>query len=187
MKARNLYAYSIMRLSVPDDKILDVCNDIKEQYTSGVTAFPLFLMSLVPEGNPVENKAEKLAQKYLKFKNILDEMGVPSGILVQSLMGHGWALGKRPPYQLHVGMMDGIVKEQMCPLDEGFQKYVFNTIVTLAKTNPKTIMMDDDLRLITRPGRGCLCPLHLNELNEYLGENLTREEYAEIFDLEYII
>ena len=182
MKARNLYAYSIMRLSVLDDKILEVCNDIKEQYDSGITACPLFLMSLVPEGNPVENKAEKLALKYLKFKNILDEMGVPSGILVQSLMGHGWALGKRPPYQLHVGMTDGIVKEQMCPLDEGFQNYVFNTIVTLAKTNPKTIMMDDDLRLITRSGRGCLCPLHLNELNEYLGENLTREEYAEIFD-----
>ena len=60
----NLYAYSIMRLSVPDDKILDVCNDIKEQYTTGVTACPFFLMSLVPEGNPVENKAEKLAQKW---------------------------------------------------------------------------------------------------------------------------
>ncbi len=88
-------------------------------------------MSLVPEGNPVQNKAEKLAQKYLKFKNILDEMGVPSGILVQSLIGHGWTLGERPPYQLHVCMTDGTVKERMCPLDKGFKQYVYDTIVTL--------------------------------------------------------
>ncbi len=177
---RNLYAYSIMRLSVDDDKILDVCEDIKNQYESGVTSCPLFLMSLVPEGNPVKNKPQILTDKYLKFKKILDEMGVPSGILVQSLLGHGWVLGEHPPYQLHVGMQDGKEYDVLCPLDEGFKRYVYDALVTLAKANPKTIMIDDDLRILTKPGKGCLCPLHLKKLNEVLGENLTREEFVEI-------
>ena len=169
-----------MRLSVDDDNILEVCNDVKNQYETGVTSCPLFLMSLVPEGNPVQNKAQILSEKYLKFKRILDEMGVPSGILVQSLLGHGWTLGEKPPFQLHVGMQDGKEYNVMCTLDEGFKKYAYDTIVTLAKTNPSTIMIDDDLRILTKGGKGCLCPLHLKKLNQTLGENLTREEFVEI-------
>ncbi len=42
-------------------------------------------------------------------------------------------------------------------------------------------MIDDDLRVLERSGDGCLCHLHLKKLNDILGENLTREQYAEIF------
>ena len=40
----SLYSYSIMRLNVPDDKILSVCEDIKQQYLQGISSCPLFSM-----------------------------------------------------------------------------------------------------------------------------------------------
>lgn len=99
-----LLLYSVMPL---DEEHLDeICEDIRQQYTSGVTTCPLFMMTLVPEGNPPVNKAKNMCQRYAKFRDKLSAMGIPSGVLVQASIGHGWVLSEMFPYQRYVNLTD---------------------------------------------------------------------------------
>ena len=50
-----MYNYSMMPLVT--DHFDEMVEDIKEQYRRGVTTCPLFIMTLVPEGDPVWDKA----------------------------------------------------------------------------------------------------------------------------------
>ena len=69
----SLYSYSIMRLNVPDDKILSVCEDIQQQYLLGISSCPLFSMTLTPEDNPPVDKAKIFCEQYKLFKDKLDK------------------------------------------------------------------------------------------------------------------
>ena len=66
------HLFSIMGLHT--DHVQEICEDIKNQYESGVTSCALFNMTLVPEGNPPKDKAKFLTDKYMLFKEKLDEM-----------------------------------------------------------------------------------------------------------------
>ena len=63
----SLYSYSIMRLNVPDEQILSVCEDIKQQYLQGISSCPLFSMTLVPEGKTPMDKVYKTCAKWGVF------------------------------------------------------------------------------------------------------------------------
>lgn len=90
---KELLTYSIMSLDTSHlENIDEICQDIRWQYENGVSSCPLFSMTLVPEGNPVVDKAKILTEKYMQFKERLDKMGIPSGILMQATIGHGWTL-----------------------------------------------------------------------------------------------
>ena len=154
----------------------EICLDIKEQIDSGVCECPLFSMTLCPEGNPPADKASILADKYSMFKSRLDEMGLPSGILVQASVGHGWILGEMFPYQPHVNFTDGKAVRSACPMDRGFKDYIRGVLITLAGTHPDTIMIDDDFRTIWFKGEGCSCPLHMELFNKMAGTSLTDRE-----------
>lgn len=52
-----MYNYSIISLDHMDN-IDEVCQDIKEQYEKGVSSCALFCFKLVPEGDPLIDKAE---------------------------------------------------------------------------------------------------------------------------------
>ena len=156
MAKSKLYSYSIMPLDTAH--LEEICQDVKYQYENGVSSCPLFSMTLVPEGNPPAPKAEILCEKYKLFKKRLDDMGIPSGILVQATVGHGWILGELFPYQPHVNFTDGKAVRSVCPCDEGFKDYIYNVMVTVAKAQPDTVMVDDDFRTIWYKGEGCCCP-----------------------------
>lgn len=174
-----MYNYSIMHLDT--DHLDEICNDIKYQYENGITDCALFMMTLMPEGTPVVPKAEQLGAKYALFRDRLSADGVPSGILVQATIGHGYSLNERAPFQRYVQLTDGTEIDVACPFDEGFQEYVSHVMEVLAAHHPKVIMVDDDFRLICRNGKGCACPLHLAEINRRAGLSLTREElYAHV-------
>lgn len=169
-----LYSYSIMNL---DTAHLDeICEDIKNQVESKVAYCPLFSMTLVPEGNPPIDKAAILCEKYKLFKEKLDAMNIPSGILVQASIGHGWVLSEMFPYQRYTNFNDGMETYSVCPYDEGFGEYIYKALQTIARSAPDCIMIDDDLRLIYRMGEGCACPIHMKRFNELAGTSLTREE-----------
>lgn len=173
-----LYSYTIMPLFL--EHLEEICQDIKMQVDSGIANCALFCMTLVPEGNPPADKAKILCEKYAKFKKRLDKMGIKSGILVQATVGHGWILGEMFPYQTHVNFTDGTPTRVACPCDEGFKKYLYNAIKTVAQAGPETIMIDDDFRLIWFKGEGCACPLHMARFNERAGTELSRQELWEI-------
>ena len=174
----SLHLYSIMPLNL--DHLDEICQDIYEQYINGVTTCALFSMTLVPEGDPVVDKAKILCDKYLIFKDKLDKLGVPSGVLVQASIGHGYKLSQKFPYQSVVTLNSGEEIYTACPFDKGFREYAFNMMATIAKTNPSHIMLDDDFRLVARMGKGCGCPLHMARFNELAGTNFTREEFWNI-------
>ncbi len=174
MRNKVLYNYSIMVLDT--EHLDEICEDIRYQYENGVTSCALFCMTLVPEGTPPVNKAKILCEKYAVFKERLDSMDVPNGVLVQASIGHGWILSRIFPYQKYVGLVDNKECHVVCPYDDGFQEYIYDTLKTIASYNPHHIMIDDDLRLIFRDGGGCLCPLHLKRFNELANTNFTQDE-----------
>ncbi len=172
-----LHLYTIMPLDL--EHIDEICEDIKLQYETGVASCPLFKCTLVPEGNPPKDKATDLCNIYDKFKEKLDAMGIPSGILVQATIGHGWALSEMFPYQQYIDFNGGAARNTVCPTDEGFKEYVRHCFTVIAQHKPHHIMLDDDFRLLFRPGNGCGCPEHMRRFNEAAGTSFTREELWE--------
>jgi len=162
------------------DHIDEVCDDIRQQYESGVTSCALFYGPLVPSGTPVVDKAKILCEKYDLFKEKLSRYGVSTGILVQATIGHGYSLGGLSPYQQYINLSDGGKAHTYCPYDEGFKEYIYNAMRTVALHKPDCIMVDDDFRLITRWGKGCACPLHLKRINELAKTDYSREELKEV-------
>ena len=169
--------YSIMRLD--REYFAEYCDDIERQVRDGITTMPLFCVTLTPEGDPAIDKAELCMQIYEQYKRELDARGVPSGVLIQASIGHGWVLDEASAFQKYVGLRDGRTVEVCCPLDEGFRRYIRRAACRIAAAHPAHIMLDDDFRLIGRPGRGCACPLHLARLEALSGQKLTREGLLE--------
>ncbi len=178
MKRNFLHTYTIMNLDVAH--LEKICQDIKEQYESGVASCALFSMTLVPEGNPPANKVDSLCKKYMQFKNRLAEMGLKCGVLVQASVGHGWVVGEMFPYQSHVNFCDGAATRAVCPCDTGFKEYIYNVMATIASCEPDHIMIDDDFRTIWSKGEGCACPLHMDLFNKRANTALSDRELWEI-------
>lgn len=173
-----MYNFTIMGLDT--GHIDEICEDIKEQYRSGIASCALFMMKLAPDGNPPINMAEKLCRKYDLFRNKLAESNVPSGILVQNSIWLGnTQSGEDAPFQKFIGLTDGRQQPLVCPYDDEIQKYFYNTFRTLAQHKPDHIMLDDDFRLISRAGGGCACALHIKRFNELAGTDFEREELLE--------
>ncbi len=175
MVSDKLHLYSIVSLNT--DHLEEICQDIRFQYENGITTCPLFCMTLSPEGDPVTDKAAILAEKYRLFRSRLTELGVPSGILVQASIGHGYMPGKPAPFQRYTGFQNGIQTYTVCPLDEDFRAYIRRAMSDIAREKPVCIMVDDDFRLMNhRPGNGCACPLHMERYSRISGETITRQE-----------
>lgn len=173
-----LRLYSIMPLDT--EHMDEVCEDIRLQYETGVSNCPLFCMTLVPEGDPPADKVGKYCAKYALFKERLDKMGIPSGVLVQASIGHGWVLGEMFPFQQYTKLTDGETVSVVCPFDKDFHDHLRHMFSTIAAHKPSTVMVDDDFRLMERPFMGCACPLHMAEFNRLAGTSMTREELWEI-------
>ena len=178
MKKTSLHSYTIMNLD--KSHLEEICQDIKYQYENGIASCALFCMTLVPEGNPPANKVTPLCERYAEFRDRLNEMGIPNGVLVQASVGHGWVLGELFPYQQHTNFTDGVKTRVVCPLDNGFKDYIYNALKTIASYSPDHIMIDDDFRTIWYKGEGCACPLHMELFNKMAETSLSRDELWEI-------
>lgn len=155
----------------------ELAADAEKLINTGVCTDIACIMTLVPEGNPPENKAQILGDHYIAFRNAYKGDLTRLGILAQATIGHGYVPDEPSPYQKIV-RPDGSPAYQMCPLDMAFQDYIRETIRHLASLQPAFIMIDDDYRLLT--GRnGCFCPLHLAETGRRLGRAVTREGLIE--------
>ena len=172
--------YSIMPLF--ENRAKEIADDIERQYKDGIATEALFSMTLVPEGDPVVNKAKILTEKFTKIASVLRERGHNAGILAQATIGHGYKLGKRAPFQHLVTLEEGTTTFRVCPYDEGFRSYIKDAMATLASAKPTSIMVDDDMRLFASPKRGCSCPLHLAEISKRAGRKIDREELYRILD-----
>ena len=166
--------YTIVALDV--SHLEEICLDVKEQYEKGIATMALFMIKLVPEGNPVIDKASLEAEKFILFRNRLAELGCTAGILVQCTIGHGYPLNQMFPFQRVVNLSDGKEQNVVCPADEEARRHFEEQFAILAQTRPAVIMVDDDFRLMYRGGSGCACPLHMEAIHRRLGKKVGREE-----------
>ena len=169
-----MFSYSIMKFMPGHEE--EVCLDIVRQYDAGIADVALFSVALPPEDTPQIPKAELFAEEYVRYRDRLKKMGKECGILAQATIGHGYKMAKPMPFTKYFGIFDDQEKFTSCPLDDGFCEYIKNSMATLAKAEPKVIMVDDDFRLFFRPGRGCACRLHMKRLSEVLDREITRDE-----------
>lgn len=130
--------------------------------------------TLVPEGDPVVDKAALLAPRFRKMHELLKGSGVKEGILLQATMGHGWTPDS-PAKGQKVLRGSGSEMYKFCPLDETFLAYIRSQAKTIGELRPDFFMVDDDTRLITGVG-GCFCPLHLKAISERAGRVFTTRE-----------
>ena len=95
-----------------------------------------------------------------------------------------WTFGfqEKIPFH-HMTLLKGNVNDDdtmACPLDKDFLAFSHSYIRDIAGTGVDIIMFDDDFRYgILGDTPGCLCPLHVAQINGIVGEELTREELAE--------
>ena len=113
------HLYSIMPLDTAH--LEEICLDIKEQCEKGIATCALFMFKLVPEGNPLINKAKIQGEKYRLFRDRLKEMGLECGILVQCTIGHGYPLNEPNRLTRCVNLHDGAPQYVTCPYDVDFQ------------------------------------------------------------------
>ncbi len=171
-----LYNYTVTPLK--KDNFEERVNDIINLYRNNVSIMPLFCMTLVPEGNPVWDKAGPLVELYKNYKEKLDKEGVPSGILVQASLGHAYEIEPNP-FTKYENLTDGEQVFVCCAEDDAFIEHFKGVLKTIAKAGPKVIMLDDDFRMSVRPGMGCVCPLHLAEFNRRSGLDFTKDQLRE--------
>lgn len=166
------HVYSIMPLA--EDHFEERVADLVDQYRRRITSCPLFVMTLQPEGDPVIDKAEGFSRIYARYRDALAAEGVPSGVLVQSSLGHSGAITPAP-FQRMVGFSDGVTVNAYCPLDPRTVEYLAAAIGRVAREHPRVIMLDDDFRVMMRPHEGCACPLHMAAFNRENGTDMSRE------------
>ena len=178
--SKKLITYSIMMTQINNDsQIYEICNDIENQYKNGVCNLAVFFVRINPDSVPIKDKLSYYLNNYKIIKVELDKRGLKSGILVQSTIGHG-AYKTEVPFTEYVRFTDGKGDGIVCPLDSDFQQYVYDCYVKIASCHPSAILLDDDFRLIHRPGKGCACKNHMARFNKVAGTNLSREELYNI-------
>lgn len=111
------HLYTIMPLDT--EHVDEICEDIRWQYENGVADCALFMIKLVPEGEPVIDKATIECEKYARFSTKLAAMGLSCGVLVQCTIGHGYALNQLSPFQRLVQLTDGELTYVACPAAYG--------------------------------------------------------------------
>ncbi len=171
-----LLSYGVTPLK--EDHFEERCADITDQVKNGTITLPLFIMALVPEGNPVWDKASNMIKLYDRYRDVLQKQGINCGILVQASLGHGYPLTENP-FQRYVNLTDGKEQFVCCPEDDAFIEHFCDVLKRLAAHKPAVIMLDDDFRMIMRPGKGCACPRHMKLFNDATGLNMTRQELWE--------
>ncbi len=156
----------------------ELAEDAQMLLNTGVCTDIAAIMTLVPEGDPPEDKARILGDRFTAFRKVFKGDAAHLGILAQATIGHGWAPDEPSKYQKIIHP-NGTPAYQMCPLDLEFQDYLRSMFQHLALLRPAFFMVDDDFRLLT--GRnGCFCPLHLAQIGSRLGRVFTR---ADLLDL----
>lgn len=156
----------------------ELAADAEGLLNTGVCTDIACIMTLVPEGNPPEDKARILGEHFSAFREVFRGDVSRLGILAQATIGHVWTPNESANYQKRI-RPDGTEACQMCPLDAAFQDYIRAAFRHLASLRPAFFMVDDDFRLLS--GRnGCYCPLHLAQFGRRLGRAFTREELLEV-------
>ncbi len=138
-------------------------------------------LTLHPEGKPAFEKPLMYQKVFREYKSKLEGTGIKVGILLQSLIGHGWLGGAccEEGWQ-RAENINKIPVDRSCILDEGFRNYIYETVKLMASEKPYALLVDDDFRQIDGHGLECFCPAHMAQFNEGLERQYSADELREI-------
>ena len=153
--------------------------DALELYEKAGVEYPLYSLTLHPEGKPAMAKVERAVASYRRFADALKGTGVKPGILVQAIIGHWPRTDKEiEPWQRTINIKGDAVR--FCSLDSRYREYIHEVGRRLAAEHPSVILTDDDVRAFS-PFAECFCPLHAAEYGRRLGRKFssgTMREYV---------
>ncbi len=142
---------------------------------SGITK-NAYNMSIMPTGKEPIKVVETYANAFGELKAGLKDSNIEVGILVQSLVGHGWAgaATTENPMEYSINQKNQTVYRH-CMLDPKFRQYTFDAMVLLAKQHPAFFLMDDDMRTINNSSNGveCFCASHMKLYNEKMPKKFS--------------
>ena len=122
-----------------------------------------------------------LLQENISF---FEANGIEAAIWVGSTIGHGGLTHDESTEKDTESLsplinFDGEIRYGThCPLNKTFRQNLAAGFAKLATSGAKLILIDDDFRL-SQHGKDafcCLCPLHIEKINQICGEQLTREQ-----------
>ena len=97
MHNRSLTTFYIMPL-IPGHEA-ELAADAERLLASGVCTEVACMMTLVPESDPPEDKAQILGERFLAFRRAFKGDAARVGILAQATIGHGWMPEEPASYQ----------------------------------------------------------------------------------------
>ena len=149
-------------------------SDALELYNKAGIRYPLYSLTLHPEGRPAMAKVERAVASYRRFADALKGTGVRPGILVQAIIGHWPRTDKEiEPWQRTINIKGDAVR--FCSFDARYQAYIREVGRRVAAERPSVILTDDDVRAFS-PFAECFCPLHAAEYGRRLGRKFTSDE-----------
>ncbi len=139
-------------------------------------------LSFHPQRSPAKTLIPELCGRFRKLKEDLRNDDIVLGVLMQSILGHGWN-GKVPLTDetwMHVWKLQKDVEDpRYCLLDPGFRAYALDCVAAIARERPAFILLDDDFGI--RSGE-CFCDRHVALFNEALGVSWTRADYRKLYE-----
>ena len=139
-------------------------------------------MSLHPENEDVMAKPKLFVETFRRLQQELRNDDIEVGILVQSLVGHGWQgqMISNKPWVFTINITGKTVFRH-CMLDPNFRQYAKDVIRMLAQCHPAFLLLDDDIRSLNNSANGpeCFCPLHMKLLNDASQRQMTADEFRE--------
>ena len=135
-----------------------------------------YSMGILPSGKEPLAVVKHYAEAFGQLRRQLEGSGIEAGILVQSLVGHGWpGAGKVDEgMEFAVNQKNQTVYRQ-CMMDANFRKYSYDAMVLLSQQKPAFFLMDDDLRTINNSSNGveCFCASHMKYYEKVLPQKFA--------------
>ena len=137
----------------------------------------------IPGFEKDEKAARALTASLKENIAFLEQEGFEAGIWVGSTIGHGVPLlgvgnEEKEKFLPVVDFSGQEIPYTNCPLDPQFRTSIANFFAILATAGAKLILLDDDFRLSQHGNRDfcCACDMHLQRINSYCNQHLTREQ-----------
>lgn len=139
----------------------------------------VFLCGLAESYDSKEAQALS-AERFGKFAKIFEEAGFEVGVWINSF-SHGGSGEGRTDFIHMMGIEGKAASSEYCPLDDNYVAAFQHYVQLLVKNGAKMIMLDDDFRMMIRGSVYCFCEKHLKLMSEYLGREVSRDDFRDIF------
>ena len=122
------------------------------------------------------SKQEKTFADLKKYVPLFKEAGFSVAVWLWA-----FAVREEAPFVRITSPSGKVSKDECCPSDESFQKFVYSYLQSIAKSGADLILFDDDFRYgFIDCGLGCACKNHRAFMESILGEALSEGDISQL-------